>query len=187
MSSVMSEFERQKRLYCTPPHVTKALLKREFLPGSVWEPAAGKGHNGNLVPADEHQEILETETDLVAPTSSGNGTETPSRAALPATVQIAKPAPLADENRKASAGDWLSDGEDASKYFTAIIRGKEFVYCQLINGDLQKAIAFLKTHVRDKRAADGQVNVDTQSSADTAPHLKTPNENITYRIQWLNR
>ena len=44
MSKMMSENERQQRLYCTPSHVTKALLKRERFPGSIWEPAAGKGH-----------------------------------------------------------------------------------------------------------------------------------------------
>jgi hypothetical protein len=39
----MDDTERQKRLYCTPCHITKALLKREFFPGSIWEPAAGRG------------------------------------------------------------------------------------------------------------------------------------------------
>ena len=43
MSSVISAIERQQRLYCTPPHITKALLKRECFPGSIWEPAAGRG------------------------------------------------------------------------------------------------------------------------------------------------
>jgi len=44
MSSVMNETERQKQLYCTPPHIVKALLRREFFPGTIWEPAAGRGH-----------------------------------------------------------------------------------------------------------------------------------------------
>jgi hypothetical protein len=35
--------EKKARLYCTPGHVTKALLKREYFPGSIWEPAAGRG------------------------------------------------------------------------------------------------------------------------------------------------
>ncbi len=30
--------------YCTPPHITEALLRREKFPGTIWEPAAGKGH-----------------------------------------------------------------------------------------------------------------------------------------------
>ena len=44
MSKWIDAGEHQKRLYCTPPHITKALLKREFFPGTIWEPAAGKGH-----------------------------------------------------------------------------------------------------------------------------------------------
>jgi hypothetical protein len=44
MSKVMSDFEREKGLFCTPPHITRALLKREQFRGTVWEPAAGKGH-----------------------------------------------------------------------------------------------------------------------------------------------
>jgi hypothetical protein len=43
MSKVMSDFEREKGLFCTPRHITRALLKREEFPGLVWEPAAGKG------------------------------------------------------------------------------------------------------------------------------------------------
>jgi hypothetical protein len=39
----MNPAEKMARLYCTPPHIVKALLKREFLPGSIWEPAAGRG------------------------------------------------------------------------------------------------------------------------------------------------
>jgi len=41
--SYMLQAEKQKRLYCTPPHIVKALLKREKFPGSIWEPAAGRG------------------------------------------------------------------------------------------------------------------------------------------------
>ena len=44
MSKLMNEVERQERLYCTPPHIVKALLKREPFAGTIWEPAAGKGH-----------------------------------------------------------------------------------------------------------------------------------------------
>lgn len=40
----MDQAEKGARLYCTPPHITKALLKREFFPGAIWEPAAGRGH-----------------------------------------------------------------------------------------------------------------------------------------------
>ncbi len=39
----MDDTERRERLYCTPCHITKALLKREVFPGSIWEPAAGRG------------------------------------------------------------------------------------------------------------------------------------------------
>jgi hypothetical protein len=41
--SYINEREKEARLYCTPPHITKALLKREFFPGSISEPAAGRG------------------------------------------------------------------------------------------------------------------------------------------------
>jgi hypothetical protein len=44
MSNVMNEVERENRLYCTPPQIVKALLKREPFPGAIREPAAGKGH-----------------------------------------------------------------------------------------------------------------------------------------------
>ena len=44
MSKYMSETERLASLYCTPPHITKALLKRELFGGSIWEPCAGRGH-----------------------------------------------------------------------------------------------------------------------------------------------
>jgi hypothetical protein len=40
----MNAIERDNQLFCTPSHVTKALLTREVFPGSIWEPAAGKGH-----------------------------------------------------------------------------------------------------------------------------------------------
>jgi hypothetical protein len=40
----MNLTEKKARLYCTPSHITKALLKREFFPGSISEPAAGRGH-----------------------------------------------------------------------------------------------------------------------------------------------
>jgi hypothetical protein len=43
MSRLLNEIEHQKQLYCTPPHITKALLKRELFHGSIWEPAAGRG------------------------------------------------------------------------------------------------------------------------------------------------
>ena len=36
--------ERSERLYCTPSHIVKALLRREQFPGLVWECAAGRGH-----------------------------------------------------------------------------------------------------------------------------------------------
>ena len=44
MSKLMDDYENKKQLYCTPPHITKALLKREVFPGMIWEPAAGRGH-----------------------------------------------------------------------------------------------------------------------------------------------
>jgi hypothetical protein len=39
----MNPTEKKARLYCTPPHITKALLRREFFPGSIVEPAVGRG------------------------------------------------------------------------------------------------------------------------------------------------
>jgi hypothetical protein len=39
----MNQTERDKSLYCTPPHVVSALLRRETFPGVVWECAAGRG------------------------------------------------------------------------------------------------------------------------------------------------
>ena len=39
----MKRLEDKAELYGTPPYITKALLKREFLPGLIWEPAAGLG------------------------------------------------------------------------------------------------------------------------------------------------
>jgi len=39
----MDETERLKGLFCTPDHITKALLKREPFGGSIWEPCAGRG------------------------------------------------------------------------------------------------------------------------------------------------
>ena len=44
MSKLMNEAERLKELYCTPPHIVKALLKRERFRGTIWECAAGQGH-----------------------------------------------------------------------------------------------------------------------------------------------
>ena len=41
MSSVMIEEHRLKGLFRTPPHIVKALLKREQFAGSVHDPAAG--------------------------------------------------------------------------------------------------------------------------------------------------
>jgi hypothetical protein len=39
----MKRLEDKAELYGTPPYITKALLKREFLPGLISEPAAGLG------------------------------------------------------------------------------------------------------------------------------------------------
>jgi len=39
----MAEWHRNL-LYCTPEHLTLALLKRETFSGQGWEPAAGRGH-----------------------------------------------------------------------------------------------------------------------------------------------
>jgi len=41
--SKMNTTEHHERPYCTPPHIVKALLKRERFAGSILEPAAGKG------------------------------------------------------------------------------------------------------------------------------------------------
>ena len=54
--------EDQAQLYCTPPHITAALLKREQFPGTIWEPAAGQGHivqvfrpsNPNIFASDKY-------------------------------------------------------------------------------------------------------------------------------------
>jgi len=43
MNTYIHPAEKNANLYCTPPHITKALLKREYFPGSIWEPAAGRG------------------------------------------------------------------------------------------------------------------------------------------------
>ena len=43
MLKQIDETERQARLYCTPAHIVKALLQRESFPGSICEPAAGRG------------------------------------------------------------------------------------------------------------------------------------------------
>lgn len=43
LSKVMDGLERQRGLFCTPPHIVRALLDREKFPGSVWECAAGRG------------------------------------------------------------------------------------------------------------------------------------------------
>ena len=40
----MTRNDPGRELYCTPRHVTQALLVRERFPGTIWEPAAGKGH-----------------------------------------------------------------------------------------------------------------------------------------------
>jgi len=39
----MNATEKKSRLFCTPSHITKALLKRESFPGSISEPATGRG------------------------------------------------------------------------------------------------------------------------------------------------
>jgi hypothetical protein len=43
MMTELNTLEDVAELYCTPPYVVKALLKRETFPGSIWEPAAGEG------------------------------------------------------------------------------------------------------------------------------------------------
>jgi hypothetical protein len=40
--------EDEAQLYCTPPHITEALLTREKFHGMIWEPAAGRGHIANV-------------------------------------------------------------------------------------------------------------------------------------------
>ena len=39
----MKAIENRRQLFCTPSHITKALLKRESFPGTLTEPAAGRG------------------------------------------------------------------------------------------------------------------------------------------------
>ena len=43
MTEYIHPTDKKARLYCTPPHITKSLLKREYFPGSIWESAAGRG------------------------------------------------------------------------------------------------------------------------------------------------
>ena len=58
MSKSMDEHERQEQLFCTPPHITKALLKREVFPGTIWEPATGKGHIVRVLLDCGHRDVL---------------------------------------------------------------------------------------------------------------------------------
>lgn len=43
MTSGSKILEDEAELYCTPPYLVKALLRREVFPGSIREPAAGRG------------------------------------------------------------------------------------------------------------------------------------------------
>ena len=56
--SSMNEAERLKQLYCTPPHIVKALLKRERFPGTIWEPAAGQGHIVKLLLECGYRDVI---------------------------------------------------------------------------------------------------------------------------------
>ena len=35
LSKIMNDFERQRGLFCTPPHIVRGLLDREEFPGPV--------------------------------------------------------------------------------------------------------------------------------------------------------
>jgi hypothetical protein len=48
----------REQLFCTPPHLVKALLKRESFPGTIWEPAAGEGHIVKVLRACGYDNII---------------------------------------------------------------------------------------------------------------------------------
>ena len=50
--------ERSERLYCTPSHITKALLRREYFPGVVWECAAGRGDIVRVLQACGYADLI---------------------------------------------------------------------------------------------------------------------------------
>lgn len=54
----MKTIEDQAELYGTPPYIVKALLKREQFPGTVWEPAAGKGDIVQVLRACGYTDVL---------------------------------------------------------------------------------------------------------------------------------
>jgi hypothetical protein len=56
--SKMNDDERRAGLFCTPPHIVKALLKREIFLGSILDPAAGKGDIVKVLLACGHHNIM---------------------------------------------------------------------------------------------------------------------------------
>ena len=58
MSNYIDDFEHQRELYCTPPHITKALLRRELFPGRIWEPAAGRGDIVRVLHACGYSDVV---------------------------------------------------------------------------------------------------------------------------------
>ncbi len=58
LSKIMDDFERQKGLFRTPPHIVRSLLRREQFPGTVWEPAAGKGDIVRVLLEGGYREVL---------------------------------------------------------------------------------------------------------------------------------
>ena len=61
MSKWIDKEERQEQLFCTPPHVIKALLRREHFPGTIWEPAAGKGHIVSVLRQCGYADVVATD------------------------------------------------------------------------------------------------------------------------------
>lgn len=56
----MAEWHRNL-LYCTPEHLTLALLKRESFSGQGWEPAAGRGHIARVLKYCTQQPVWESD------------------------------------------------------------------------------------------------------------------------------
>ena len=53
----MKSIEDIAELYGTPSYIVKALLKREFFPGVIWEPAAGNGDIVTTLQACGYSEV----------------------------------------------------------------------------------------------------------------------------------
>jgi len=54
----MNAKEKQAQLFCTPPHIVKALLRRESFPGTIWEPSCGRGDLVKVLQKCGYQDVL---------------------------------------------------------------------------------------------------------------------------------